>query len=68
MPARSVAWTMIRWRPGLTSNVEWMLHGLGRFPLEKLITFYPFKDINQAIEDSLSGKCIKPIVTFEGVH
>ncbi len=22
---------MIRWRPGLTSNVEWMLHGLSRF-------------------------------------
>ena len=40
------------------------LHGLGRFPLEKLVTFYPFKDINQAIEDSLAGKCVKPIVRF----
>jgi aryl-alcohol dehydrogenase len=40
------------------------LHQLGRFPLEKLVTFYPFKDINRAIEDSLIGKCIKPIVRF----
>ena len=40
------------------------LHRLGRFPLEKLVTFYPFKDINRAIEDSLIGKCIKPIVRF----
>jgi aryl-alcohol dehydrogenase len=40
------------------------LHALGRFPLEKLITFYPFKDINRAIEDSLNGKCVKPILRF----
>jgi aryl-alcohol dehydrogenase len=40
------------------------LQGLDRFPLEKLVTFYPFEDINQAIEDSLSSKCIKPIVRF----
>jgi aryl-alcohol dehydrogenase len=40
------------------------LQGYGRFPLEKLVTFYPFKNINQAIEDSLSGKCVKPIVRF----
>jgi aryl-alcohol dehydrogenase len=40
------------------------LHALGRFPLEKLITFYPFKDINRAIEDSLNGKCVKPVLRF----
>jgi aryl-alcohol dehydrogenase len=40
------------------------LHALGRFPLEKLVTFYPFKNINQAIEDSLGGKCVKPILRF----
>jgi aryl-alcohol dehydrogenase len=40
------------------------LHALGRFPLERLVTFYPFKDINRAIEDSLSGKCVKPILRF----
>ncbi len=40
------------------------LHALGRFPLEKLVTFYPFKDVNRAIEDSLSGKCVKPVLRF----
>ena len=40
------------------------LHAIGRFPLEKLVTFYPFKDINRAIEDSLQGKCVKPIIRF----
>ena len=40
------------------------LQALGRFPLEKLVTFYPFKDINRAIEDSLNGKCVKPILRF----
>jgi aryl-alcohol dehydrogenase len=40
------------------------LHALGRFPLEKLVTFYPFKDINGAIEDSLEGKCVKPVLRF----
>jgi aryl-alcohol dehydrogenase len=44
------------------------LHALGRFPLEKLVTYYPFKDINRAIEDSLSGKCIKPVVLLEQRH
>ncbi len=38
------------------------LHALGRFPLERLITFYSFKDINQAIDDSLTGKCVKPVL------
>ena len=37
---------------------------LGRFPLKKLVTFYHFKDINQAIEDSLNRKCVKPILRF----
>ena len=40
------------------------LHALGRFPLERLITFYSFKDINQAIDDLLTGKCIKPVLRF----
>jgi aryl-alcohol dehydrogenase len=40
------------------------LHALGRFPLEKLVTFYPFEDINLAIEDSLTGKCVKPVLRF----
>lgn len=34
----------------------------GRFPLDKLITFYPFEQINQAIEDSEKGRAIKAVV------
>ena len=34
----------------------------GRFPLEKLVTFYDFADINRAIDDSDRGKAIKPVV------
>lgn len=34
----------------------------GRFPFDKLVNFYDFKDIEQAFEDSKSGKTIKPIL------
>jgi len=34
----------------------------GRFPVEKMITFYPLKDINRAAEESTSGKTIKPVL------
>lgn len=37
----------------------------GQFPFDKLITFYDFEDINQAIADSTSGKVIKPIVRMK---
>jgi aryl-alcohol dehydrogenase len=36
----------------------------GRFPIDRLVTFYPFEDINQAVADSLSGKVVKPILRF----
>lgn len=35
---------------------------LGQFPFDKLIKKYSFQDINQAIEDSESGKTIKPVI------
>jgi len=38
------------------------LHVQGRFPLEKLVKFYPFEDINQAIDDSDNGAAIKPVL------
>lgn len=38
------------------------LYQSGKFPFDKLIKFYDFKDINQAVEDSESGVTIKPIV------
>ena len=34
----------------------------GKFPFDKLITFYPLSEINQAIRDSESGKTLKPVV------
>ena len=34
----------------------------GRFPFDKLVKYYDFEDINQAFEDSRTGKTIKPVV------
>jgi aryl-alcohol dehydrogenase len=34
----------------------------GRFPFDKLISFYPFSQINQAIHESETGKAVKPVV------
>lgn len=34
----------------------------GRFPFEKLITYYPFEEINQALEDMEQGRVIKPVL------
>lgn len=34
----------------------------GMFPIDKLIKFYPFDKINEALEESNSGKCIKAVV------
>ncbi|WP_298493244.1 NAD(P)-dependent alcohol dehydrogenase [uncultured Maritimibacter sp.] len=34
----------------------------GWFPFDKLVTFYPFADINIAIRDSHAGTAIKPIL------
>jgi aryl-alcohol dehydrogenase len=34
----------------------------GRLPFDKLITFYPFADINRAITDAESGAVIKPVL------
>ncbi len=43
--------------------VDWYLEG--RFPIDRLSAFYPLQDINQAVADSISGKTIKPILTFD---
>jgi aryl-alcohol dehydrogenase len=34
----------------------------GRFPLEKLVTFYDFQDVNRAVDDSDGRKSVKPIL------
>jgi aryl-alcohol dehydrogenase len=38
------------------------LHIQGRFPLEKLVRFYDFEDVNQAIDDSDAGVTVKPVL------
>jgi aryl-alcohol dehydrogenase len=38
------------------------LYVSGRFPLDRLITYYPLDQINQAAADSLSGVAIKPVL------
>jgi aryl-alcohol dehydrogenase len=38
------------------------LHRAGRFPFDKLITYYGFDDIEKAIADSHSGKAIKAVL------
>lgn len=34
----------------------------GKFPFDKLVTFYPLSEINRAIEEQYSGLCVKPIL------
>lgn len=41
------------------------LYKQGKFPFDKLIKFYSLEEINQAVEDSISGKTIKPIIKME---
>jgi len=38
------------------------LYSQGRFPFDRLITFYPFDQINQAVEDMEKGRIIKPVL------
>ena len=38
------------------------LYAQGRFPFDKLVRFYPFTDINRAVEDQRKGNAIKPIL------
>jgi len=38
------------------------LYGQGRFPFDRLITFYPFDEINQAVKVMEEGRVIKPVL------
>ena len=40
------------------------LYKQGRFPFDKLVRFYPFEQINEAVAASLKGDVIKPILRF----
>jgi aryl-alcohol dehydrogenase len=38
------------------------LYRQGRFPFDRLITFYPFDEINKAVGDMEKGKVVKPVL------
>jgi aryl-alcohol dehydrogenase len=38
------------------------LHHVGRLPFDRLVSFYEFDEINQAVADMQDGKVIKPIL------
>nr|NIO68512.1 hypothetical protein [Anaerolineae bacterium] len=38
------------------------LYSQGRLPFDRLITFYPFDEINQAVEDMEKGRVMKPVL------
>ena len=38
------------------------LYSQGRFPFDRLITYYPFDDINQAVADMEEGRVVKPVL------
>jgi aryl-alcohol dehydrogenase len=48
--------------PGIFIPALMRYHLAGQFPIEKIVKFYDFEDINTAAEDSLNGKTIKPIL------
>jgi aryl-alcohol dehydrogenase len=40
------------------------LHRAGRFPVDELVTYYPFADFGQALADSRSGAVVKAVLTY----
>jgi aryl-alcohol dehydrogenase len=38
------------------------LYRAGAFPFDRLVRFYDFEDINQAVADTRSGVTVKPIL------
>jgi len=36
----------------------------GKLPLERLVTAYPFRKINQAVDDMATGKVVKPVLVM----
>ncbi len=41
------------------------LHELGKLPIERLITHYPFEEIETAAADAAAGRTIKPVLVFD---
>jgi aryl-alcohol dehydrogenase len=40
------------------------LYRQGRLPLEKIVRFYPFDEINRAVSDSEEGNVVKAVLEF----
>ncbi|RYG90093.1 NAD(P)-dependent alcohol dehydrogenase [Loktanella sp. IMCC34160] len=40
------------------------LYRLGQFPIDKLVTYFPFEKINLAIDASMDGSAVKPVLRF----
>lgn len=38
----------------------------GRLPVDKIVEFYPFEEINRAIEDMETGATVKPVLRING--
>ena len=38
------------------------LYRAGNLPIDRLVTFYNFADINQAVADSIAGRMSKPVL------
>jgi len=38
------------------------LYSQGRFPFDRMISFYPFDEINQAVADMEEGRVVKPVL------
>lgn len=41
------------------------LYRAGKFPFDRLITTFPLERINEAIDASISGDVVKPVVVFD---
>jgi aryl-alcohol dehydrogenase len=41
------------------------LHRQGRFPVDRLVTFFRFDDIQSAIEACEQGRAVKPILLMD---
>ncbi|MFE9439422.1 NAD(P)-dependent alcohol dehydrogenase [Streptomyces sp. NPDC006602] len=40
------------------------MRATGQLPVEELISFYPFAEINRAVDDTRSGAAVKPVLVF----
>ena len=40
------------------------LHGAGRYQHERLVRHYPFEQVNEAVNDAVSGQTVKAVLRF----